>query len=62
MTQFRDAYKRQQAYPDDKVHEPNMGPTWVLSAPDGPPDDPMNLAIRVQNEGNTKGKTWCRAW
>ena len=24
-----------------------MGPTWVLSAPDGPHIDPMNLAIRV---------------
>ena len=25
-----------------------MGPTWVLSAPDGPNVGPMNLAIRVQ--------------
>ena len=32
--------------PDSKVHGANMGPTWVLSAPDGPHDDPMNLAIR----------------
>ena len=32
--------------PDSKVHESNMGPTWVLLAPDGPHDDPMNLAIR----------------
>ena len=24
-----------------------MGPTWVLSAPDGPHVSPMNLAIRV---------------
>ena len=24
-----------------------MGPTWVLSAPDGPHVDPMNIAIRV---------------
>ena len=24
-----------------------MGSTWVLSAPDEPHDDPMNLAIRV---------------
>ena len=23
-------------YPDSKVHGANMGPTWVLSAPDGP--------------------------
>ena len=32
--------------PDSKVHEANMGPTWVLSAPDGPHAGPMNLAIR----------------
>ena len=34
-------------YPDNKVHEANMGPTWVLSAPDGPHVVPMNLAIWV---------------
>ena len=33
--------------PDSKVHGVNMGPTWVLSAPDGPHVGPMNLAIRV---------------
>ena len=32
--------------PDSKVHGANMGPTWVLSAPDGPHVSPMNLAIR----------------
>ena len=32
--------------PDNKVHWANMGPTWVLSAPDGPHVGPMNLAIR----------------
>ena len=32
--------------PDSKVHGANMGPTWVLSAPDGPHFGPMNLAIR----------------
>ena len=31
--------------PDSKVHEANMGPTWVLSAPDGPHVGPMNFAI-----------------
>ena len=31
---------------DSKVHGANMGPTWVLSAPDGPHAGPMNLAIR----------------
>ena len=30
-----------------KVHGANMGPTWVMSAPDGPHVGPMNLAIRV---------------
>ena len=31
--------------PDSKVHGANMGPAWVLSAPDGPHIGPMNLAI-----------------
>ena len=31
--------------PGCKVHGANMGPTWVLSAPDGPHVGPMNLAI-----------------
>ena len=35
------------AFPDSKVHEANMGPTWVLSDPDGPHVGPANLAIRV---------------
>ena len=34
-------------FPDSKVHGANMGPTWVLSAPDGPHVGPMNLAIGV---------------
>ena len=33
--------------PVSKVHGANMGPTWVLSAPDWPHVCPMNLAIRV---------------
>ena len=32
--------------PDSIVHRVNMGPTWVLSAPDGPHVGPMNLAIK----------------
>ena len=32
--------------PDSKVHGDNMGPSWVLSAPDGPHVGPMNLTIR----------------
>ena len=31
---------------ESKVHGVNMGPIWVLSAPDGPHVGPMNLAIR----------------
>ena len=31
---------------DNKVHGANMGPTWVLSAPDGPHVGPINLAIK----------------
>ena len=31
--------------PHRKVHWANMGPTWVLSPPDGPHAGPMNLAI-----------------
>ena len=34
-------------FPDSKFHGANMGPAWVLSAPDGPHVGPMNLAIRV---------------
>ena len=37
-------------YPDSKVHGANIGPTWVLSAPDGPHVGPMNLVIRVHME------------
>ena len=38
------------SHPDSKVHGANMGPTWVLSAPDGPHVDPMNLAIRATSQ------------
>ena len=34
-------------FPDSKVLGVNMGPTWVLAAPDGPHVGPMNLAMRV---------------
>ena len=32
--------------PGSKVHGASIGPTWILSAPDGPHVGPMNLAIR----------------
>ena len=38
--------------PDSKVHGVNMGPIWVLSAPDGPHVGPMNLVIREDNVGS----------
>ena len=34
--------------PESNVHGANMGPTWVLSAPDGHHVGPMNLAIRFK--------------
>ena len=33
--------------PDSKVYGANMGPTWVLSPPDGLHVGPMNLALRA---------------
>ena len=50
--------------PDNKVHGANVGPTWVLSAPDGPHVGPMNLAIR-DYMCSTSPETFraiCRAW
>ena len=47
---FRGAIQHLKSYkqtvPDSKVHGANVGPTWVLSAPDGLHVGPMNLAIR----------------
>ena len=40
------------SFPDSKVHGANMGPTWDLSAPDGPHVGPMNLATRVVSTRN----------
>ena len=40
-------YRCDKLYPDSKVHGAKMGPTWVLSAHDGPHVGPMNLAIRA---------------
>ena len=31
--------------PDNKVHGAHVGPTWAMSAPDGPYVGPMNFAI-----------------
>ena len=43
--------------PDSKVRGANMGPTWVLSAPDGPHVGPMNIAIREMYPSQ-----WQQAW
>ena len=40
-------------YSDSKVHWVNMGPTLVLSAPDGPHVGSMNLAPRVVSIGSS---------
>ena len=50
-THYIDAWK---ANPDSKVHGANMGPTWDLSAPDGPHVGPLNLAIRAMFD-----VVWC---
>ena len=41
---------------ENKVHGANMGPTWVLSAPDGPHVGPMNLAIRERTDKDLSNK------
>ena len=41
---------------DNKVHGSNMGPTWVLLAPDWPHFGPMNLACRGVYPKNTAMK------
>ena len=43
-----------QYVPDSKFHGANMGPTWVLSAPDGPHVGPMNFAIRDMKKNQWK--------
>ena len=43
--------KHDHRIPDSKVPGANMGPTWVLSAPDWPYVVPMNLAIRDHAHG-----------
>ena len=58
---IRDCFQDNDVNPDSKVHGANMGPTWVLSAPDGPHVGPINLAIREQWRSNF-GQTGCRPW
>ena len=50
-------FKQLEIDPDSNIHGANMGPTWVLSAPDGPHDGPLNLAIggcKYSNALNSK--------
>ena len=49
-----DYHSIMQADPDNKFNGANMGPIWVLPAPDGPHFGPMNLAIR----GPISYKVW----
>ena len=44
---------------DSKDHGANMGPTWALSAPDGPHVGPMNLAIRECTAHTSPVRTRC---
>ena len=46
ITVYQAMFTEVQTNPDYKVLGANMGPTWVLLAPDGPHVGPMNLAIR----------------
>ena len=39
-------YGQTATYPRQQIHGANTGPTWVLSAPNGPHVGPTNLAIR----------------
>ena len=47
MIMFNEICRQSEDYPDSKVHGAIMGPTWILSAPDGPHVGPMNFAVRV---------------
>ena len=51
--QQKDRRRQTDEFADSKVHGPNMGNTWVLSAPDGPHIGPMGLAF---GDGNNKEK------
>ena len=45
-----------------KVHGTNMGPIWVLSAPDGPHVAPINIAIRVIHKEINKRFAFSLLW
>ena len=42
--------QRREKFPDSKVHEAYMGPTWGRQDPGGPHFGPMNLPIRAIDE------------
>ena len=48
--QLDSEFKQSHSIPDSKVHGANIGPTWVLSAPDGPHVGPMKLALAMGEE------------
>ena len=51
---FKYGFCKPENIPDSKVHGANMGPTWVLSAPDWPHVGLMNLAIRDDSKWLTR--------
>ena len=48
--------------PDSKIHGANMGPTWVLSAPDGHHVGPMNLSGIILMMCYCAGSSDDRGW
>ena len=44
--QTKQRFYQRRNNPDSKIHRANMGPIWVLSAPDRPRVVPMNFVIR----------------
>ena len=49
---FLEIQSKRSSYPESRVHGATIGPTWVLSAPDGLHVGPMNFAIRLPSKIN----------
>ena len=48
--------------PDSKIHGDNMGPTWVLSAPDGPMLAPWTLLSGITYSSTRQSTVWSNVW
>ena len=48
--------------PDSKVHGANMGPTWVLSAPDRPHVDPRTLLSGEDRDADVESDDYNDEW